>query len=78
MQKIKLSQLKEGQNAKIHSFVEENSEINIKFLEMGFLIETPVQIIHIAPFGDPIAVQILDYSLAIRKNEAEQVWVNYE
>ncbi len=75
MQKIKLSQLKQGQSAIIHSFVEENSEISIKFMEMGFLIETPIQITHIAPFGDPIAVQVLDYSLAIRKEEAEKIWV---
>lgn len=73
-----LSQLKKGQKAKIHSFKEIHSEIAVKFLEMGFLPDTLVEIKHIAPLGNPIAVQILDYCLAIRKEEAENVIVEIQ
>ncbi len=72
----KLSVLKKGQKAVIHSFEEAHAEISVKFLEMGFLPDTPIQIMQIAPLGDPLAVQILDYCLAIRKEEAEKIWVN--
>ncbi|MEY4852666.1 MAG: hypothetical protein RIS99_1061, partial [Bacteroidota bacterium] len=32
-------------------------------------------IIHCAPYGDPIAIKILGYSLALRKSEAETIEV---
>ena len=40
---------------------------------MGFLPGTEVKIRLIAPFGDPIAVNVADYCLSIRKRDAKNV-----
>jgi ferrous iron transport protein A len=47
----------------------------LKFLEMGLLPGSEVTVGHIAPFGDPIAIKMIDYLLAIRKDEAATVLV---
>ena len=51
------------------------SLINSKLLEMGIYVGKPISILFKAPFGDPIAVQIGDYVLSMRKSEAETILV---
>jgi Fe2+ transport system protein FeoA len=49
------------------------SEISSKLLEMGFYVGKEIEIIYKAPFGDPIAIQVGDYVLSMRKNEAQLI-----
>jgi ferrous iron transport protein A len=49
--------------------------MSIKFLEMGVLPGIELFVSQLAPFGDPIAIKIEDYLLAIRKDEADTVVV---
>ena len=51
------------------------SEISSKLLEMGFYAGKEIEIIYKAPFGDPIAIQVGDYVLSMRKNEAQYIEV---
>ena len=68
-----LSELKLGQKAIIESFID--YELSLKLLEMGCIPGEIIEIIRIAPFGDPIAISISGYILSLRKNEAATVKV---
>jgi ferrous iron transport protein A len=46
-----------------------------RLLEMGLLVGTPVQLIRFAPLGDPVEIKVRGYHLTLRKQEAEQIWV---
>ena len=47
-----------------------------RLLEMGILEGTEVQVIRLAPFGDPIEIKLRGYHLSIRKSEAEQIEID--
>ena len=40
---------------------------------MGVLEGTEIEVVKLAPFGDPIEVKLRGYHLSLRKREAEQV-----
>lgn len=44
-----------------------------RLLEMGLLPGTPVEVIRLAPLGDPIDLKVRGYHLSIRKHEAELI-----
>lgn len=66
-----LADLKVGESAVIHSLAE--SEIQTSLMEMGLLPGVTVQLLHVAPLGDPIAVLVEDYQLSLRKAAAALV-----
>ena len=68
-----LSQLKIGESATIVSF--EDSTLSLKLLEMGLLPGTEVTLRHIAPLGDPIAIDLHNYLVALRKDEAQTILI---
>lgn len=71
---MRLSELKSGERATIMSF--ENSELELKLMEMGCIPGEQVVVEQIAPLGDPISIRIAGYSLSLRKNEANQILVD--
>ncbi len=50
-------------------------DIQSKLMEMGIYEGKEIQIVYKAPFGDPIAIEIGDYVLSMRMNEAELIVV---
>ena len=68
-----LSGLKLGQKGIIESFTD--YELSLKLLEMGCIPGEIIEVIRIAPFGDPIAISISGYVLSLRKDEAATVKV---
>ncbi|WP_017733311.1 FeoA family protein [Nafulsella turpanensis] len=63
----------------VHQEVEvreiEESEVSLKLLEMGILPGKRLILLHIAPLGDPMAFQVDDAVIALRKDEAQFVKV---
>lgn len=59
----------------IESIVKElkASDLLPKLLEMGLYEGKQVTVLFKAPTGDPIAVQVGNYVLSMRKSEAEQI-----
>lgn len=57
------------------------TEINLppvaraRFMEMGLLVGTKVELIRFAPLGDPVEIKVRGYNLTLRKSEAEQILV---
>ena len=47
-----------------------------RLLEMGILEGTEVQVVRLAPFGDPIEIKLRGYHLSIRKSEAERIEID--
>ena len=70
---IALSSLKKGQKAIVDHFTDD--EISLKLLEMGCVPGEEVEMLRIAPMGDPIAIRVSGYMLSLRKDEARFVHV---
>lgn len=68
---INLSQLKKGEKATIIDFNIE--EIPLKLLEMGCLPGNSIELIQIAPLGDPLYFCINDSHVAIRLETAQEI-----
>ena len=66
--KLTLADLKRGERGIIKDFSEEN--IPLKLLEMGCLPGNEVQMLQMAPFRDPLYLNINGSHLAIRKEIA--------
>jgi ferrous iron transport protein A len=68
-----IAQLKKGEKATITHFDVE--AIPLKLLEMGCLPGNTVELIQIAPFGDPLLLNINGSHLAIRLETALEIQV---
>ena len=71
---MNLSNIPAGVHATVIAVTGE-SFIKRRLMEMGVVPGVSVRRVKSAPFGDPIEVRLLGYSLAIRKNEAEAIEV---
>ena len=71
--KVSLAQLQRGQKGIIQDF---NIDlIPLKLLEMGCLPGNEVQLLQVAPFGDPLYLNVNDSFLAIRLETASEIQV---
>ena len=68
-----LSDLRRGDKAIIDSFTD--YEASLKLLEMGCIPGEQIEVIRIAPLGDPIAILVAGYLLSMRREEAAVVMV---
>lgn len=70
---MQLSELRAGQVAVIKSLGDH--PISNKLLEMGCLPGEMLRVRRIAPLGDPMAIEVLGYELAMRLDEAAAIEV---
>lgn len=70
---MKLSELQIGQTANIVNLDALTSDIRKKLMIMGMLPNTQVTLIHKAPMGDPLQVEVRGVSLAIRGQVAAAI-----
>lgn len=49
-----------------------------RLLDMGLVPGAPLEVIRVAPLGDPVEIHVKGYNLTLRKNEAEGVTVEVE
>ncbi len=63
-----------GTTVRIDSIGE--SELKPRLLTMGLIPGTRVEILRSAPLGDPIAIRLRAYNLALRKDDAEKIQVS--
>jgi ferrous iron transport protein A len=70
------SMLKKGQSAQI---IDINiDEIPLKLIEMGCLPGNDIELIQIAPMGDPLFFNVNDSKVAIRKKTARAIYISLE
>ena len=63
-----------GQQGRITSLLGLTS-IRHRLLEMGLTRGSIVELVRVAPLGDPVELRIRGYRLSVRKSEAEAVLV---
>lgn len=68
-----LSELKYGQQAIVEGF--ENLQLALKFMEVGVVPGAEVTLYTVAPFGDPIAIEVGSCKISMRIAEAATIKV---
>jgi ferrous iron transport protein A len=69
---MRLAELKLGERAQVLA-VSGADEVSVRLLEMGLTPGASLELIGIAPLGDPLELELRGYRLSIRKREAELV-----
>lgn len=70
-----LRDLSPGQKGKVTS-LGEKGPARRRLMDMGITPGVEIQIVKVAPLGDPIEVNLRGYELSLRKDEAKQIKVN--
>ena len=70
-----LTELPLGKDARVIA-VNGKGSITRRLLEMGVIPGVTVQVVKMAPFGDPIEIRVRGYNLAMRKSEADEIEVS--
>ena len=70
-----LSELKIGQVANIVNLYDVEPTMRKKLLNLGFLPKAKIELLRLAPMGDPLAIRCANSSIAIRKALAIQITV---
>ena len=69
-----LNQLKPGERATIAK-VGGEGPVRRRILDMGVVKGAEIEVVRVAPLGDPIEFLIKGYNLSLRKSEAQQIQV---
>ena len=67
------AELKEGQYAKVSGYT--NEDFELKLIEFGFVKGALISLCYKAPLGCPIALQLEDTIVSLRKEEASQLLI---
>ena len=73
MNTLKLDETKTGMTVRIDSLDE--SKLKQRLMTMGLIPGTRVEILNSAPMGDPIALRLRSYNLAMRRDDAAKIHV---
>ena len=74
---MKLSEVRPKTKCKIIR-VSGSGGVHRRLLDMGCVKDTDVEVIKVAPLGDPIDIVIKGYHLSVRKEEAKDIEVEVE
>ena len=66
----RLHQLQPGQRGRVIGWT---GSPPARLLEMGLLPGTEIEVVRLAPLGDPMDIRVRGYHLSLRKSEAEMV-----
>ncbi len=69
-----LSQMRPGEKGMIKR-IDATGLLRRKLLDMGVIPRSEVEVVKLAPLGDPIDVKIKGYHLSLRKEEAKNILV---
>ncbi len=69
-----LEELPIGRQAVIKSVGGEGA-LRCRFLDMGLIPKTRVEVRKVAPMGDPIEIRLRGYELTVRKDDAAKIEV---
>jgi ferrous iron transport protein A len=72
--KQRLSSLRPGEAARVVG-IRVAGPMRRRLMDMGVLVGEVLQIKKVAPLGDPIEVRLKNYSLSLRKKEAQAIEV---
>lgn len=67
----KFSELKRGDRVEIVGYGEGDARYKSKLLSMGLVRGVVLEVLQVAPLGDPVEVSVLSYRLSLRRREAD-------
>ncbi|MGI5940530.1 MAG: FeoA family protein [Thermoleophilia bacterium] len=68
---MKLRDLEHGQSAIVTGYETTNPGYRSKLLAMGLTKGSRITLLRVAPFGDPVNVEVRGYGLSLRRAEAD-------
>lgn len=68
-----LGELKTGDRATVTGFIQGNSGYRRKLLAMGLTPHTKLEVVRIAPMGDPVELRVRGCNISLRRDEANLV-----
>lgn len=71
---MRLSELKVGKEAEVTA-VKAEGAVRRRIMDMGLIKGTRFKVVRVAPLGDPMEILFKGLHLALRKNEAEGIFV---
>ena len=71
---VVLSNLKACSKGKVKQIIGQG-QLKKKLLDMGVVPGSELEVLRVAPLGDPVEIRIKGYNLSLRKEEAKQVYV---
>jgi Fe2+ transport system protein FeoA len=75
---LALSGLRPGEKAVIRHVRTTSPRVKQRLMELGMTRGSSIELIRVAPMGDPLEVKIRGYRLSLRKVEAEAIVVGRE
>lgn len=69
-----LREVKCGETVRVHK-LNGTGALKRRIMDMGITKGAEIFVRKVAPFGDPVEVNVRGYELSIRKNEAESIEV---
>ena len=73
-----LNHLKPGERGTIQNITNTSPFIRQRLLEMGLTRGTMIQLIRVAPMGDPVEISVRGYRLSLRRVEASSIIIKKE
>lgn len=67
-----LAGLRPGERGRIGSLTGD-PEATRRLVDLGLIRGTPVEVIRVAPLGDPIELRVRGFMLTLRRSEAEHI-----
>ena len=73
--KTTLSNLEKGMKAKVVGYADGNPAYRARLLALGITRGVGVEVVNLAPLGDPIEISLRGFHLSLRRSEASIVEV---
>jgi len=70
-----LSEINVGQSAQIVNMHDMEPIMRKKLLNMGFLPKAKIEMLRLAPMGDPVVIRCANSSIALRKSVVSKIKV---
>lgn len=67
---VSFGELKKGMTGCVLRVLDQTDE-SIRLQEMGLTVGTTFRVVKVAPFGDPIEIELRGYRLCLRKRETD-------
>jgi len=73
---LTLAECKAGEKVKVVA-LHMNQREQRRFMELGILPGTEIEMIRTAPFKDPISVKVRGFQVSLRKKHAEKITISH-
>ena len=77
-EKVRLNELQVGQKAVVAGYSSDDLGLLQRMLEMGLTRGTNLEVVRIAPMGDPMEIHIRGYNLSVRLDEARLIEIDIQ